>query len=70
MTGDSDFKKRVRTRMLQTGQNFTAARADIIGTPQRTHPQGTHPPEESVPPGWEAAHAEQDRWSPASSWTG
>ncbi len=30
MTSDSDFKALVRARMTQTGQTYTAARADVI----------------------------------------
>lgn len=35
MTRDSDFKKLVRERMAATGQNYTAARAEVLaGTPE------------------------------------
>lgn len=30
MTADRDFKQLVRTRMAQTGQSYTAARADLL----------------------------------------
>ncbi len=30
MTADRDFKQLVRARMAQTGQNYTAARADLL----------------------------------------
>ena len=31
MTRDSDFKNIVRARMAETGQTYTAARADLMG---------------------------------------
>lgn len=33
MTTDSDFKALVRARMAQTGQTYTAARAELMSTP-------------------------------------
>ncbi|MEL4357535.1 MULTISPECIES: DUF2087 domain-containing protein [unclassified Luteococcus] len=35
MTKDSDFKQLVRERMRETGQNYTAARADLASGPHR-----------------------------------
>ena len=40
MTTDADFKALVRARMAQTGQTYTAARADLL---LRRDATGDHP---------------------------
>lgn len=53
MTRDRDFKKLVRQRMQDTGQNYTAARAELVGASPAERPR----PERS--PQWIAAEREQ-----------
>jgi hypothetical protein len=37
MTGDADFKRRVRAQMAGTGESYTAARAQVLGRPDELH---------------------------------
>lgn len=55
MTRDSDFKRRVRERMRRTGQNYTAARADLVEL------AGPASEDDPRPPEWEEARREQER---------
>lgn len=59
MTRDSDFKALVRARMRETGQTYTAARADLA--PPLTRPYDVPEASTALPPGWEEAQREQAR---------
>ncbi|AKT50400.1 DUF2087 domain-containing protein [Arsenicicoccus sp. oral taxon 190] len=58
MTDDKDFKAIVRARMRETGQRYTAARADLLAPPDGPVPQ-TPPPEHDE--AYAAAHREHRR---------
>lgn len=61
MTSDSDFKQLVRARMRQTGQNYTAARADLLAAGPQAPVPATESTAESTAESaeWLAAQAEQ-----------
>lgn len=49
MTTNKNFKQLVRARMLETGQNYTAARADLVG-PDEPQDASPAPPSPSPSP--------------------
>jgi hypothetical protein len=71
MTTDADFKALVRARMAQTGQSYTAARADLLLSREATGRDHATPDDdaasETAPSAASAASAEPIRSSPTTT---